>query len=422
MREERSVAGPAREPVRVAEFMACLSVATDLAMGYPSDYALSACVVAVRLGDALKWDAGTLQDAYYETLLRFLGCNADTHWFASIVGDEIALRAEYAEVDSADIPAVLQVVRRSVERASPEADAQGIERAMARALEALPEVLTSFFPGHCEVARRLSARMGFPKSFVDTVGQIYARWDGKGVPALSGEAISPALLGASLAHDIVTFNRLGGVESATAMARQRRGGAHSPEMVDVFCANARSILSGLDAPPRWQDVLDLEPGSRRVFDESGLDAAFEAVADFSDIKSPWFLGHSRRVASLAAQAAANYGLPEADADAVRRAGLAHDIGKVGVSAGTWAEAGPLTEREWEAVRLHPYPRRPRVLSVAAAGRNRRHGGAPPRTAGRQRVLPQPAGAHVAGRIPRSRGSQPVSVAGRRAPAPTGFVP
>ena len=40
--------------------------------------------------------------------------------------------------------------------------------------------------------------------------------------------------------------------------------------------------------------------------------------------------------------------------AVRRAGLIHDVGRVGVSTGIWDKPGPLTESEWERVRLHPY--------------------------------------------------------------------
>jgi len=91
-------------PVRVAELMTCLSVATDLGMGQPADYAMTTCVVATRLGDALGFDAATMQDVYYETLLRYVGCNADTGWFASLFGDELVLRAEYASVDSADMP------------------------------------------------------------------------------------------------------------------------------------------------------------------------------------------------------------------------------------------------------------------------------------------------------------------------------
>jgi DNA-binding NarL/FixJ family response regulator len=212
----------------------------------------------------------------------------------------------------------------------------------------------SFLPGHCEVARRLAERLGFPPSFIHTVGQIYARWDSKGVPSLVGEAIAPAFLCASLAHDAATFYRLGGLPAATAMARQRSGSTHAPQMVEVFCAQAAALLRGLEQPPPWDEVLALEPGERRVLDDNGLDAALEVVADFGDLKSPSFLGHSRGVATLAGRAGEVFGLPAADTRLLRRAALVHDIGKVGVTAEIWGTTEPLSDREWEAVRLHPY--------------------------------------------------------------------
>lgn len=334
--------------------MACLSVATDLGMGQPADNAVTTCVLAVRLGDALGFDTATLQDVYYESLLRYVGCNADVQWFASLFGDELAFRAEYAALDTADMPAVLDLVRRSIARSGFVTRGVGVEQAVGRALGELPGVMGSFLPGHCEVARRLAERMGFPESFVNTVGQIYARWDGHGVPALTGEEISPAFLCASLAYDAVALYRLDGLAAATAMARARSGGMHDPRMVEAFCAQADSLFLGLDRPPRWGEVLDLEPGERRTLDDQRLDAALEAVADFSDIKSPWFLEHSRGVATLAARAGQVFGLPLADTRLLRRAAWVHDIGKVGISAALWGSAEPLSDREWETVRLHPY--------------------------------------------------------------------
>src|SRR5205085_1655768 len=68
----------------------------------------------------------------------------------------------------------------------------------------------------------------------------------------------------------------------------------------------------------------------------------------------YLLGHSPGVAALAAEAGRHYGLPPGDQLILRRAGLIHDIGRVGVSAGIWGKPGPLSERDWEKVRLHPY--------------------------------------------------------------------
>lgn len=340
--------------LRLAELMAALSIATDLGMGQPMEYAMTTCIVAVRLGEAAGLSEVELRDAYYEALLRYIGCNADTYWMASIFGDELAVRADLAKIDDADNLRMLGTMLRHMRQANAGANALQMVQAIVRNMTQMSQVTTSFFPGHCEVAQRLATRLGFPESFVQTVGQLYARWDGKGVPALKGEAISPARLVAGLAQDAVTFYHLGGVESATAMARQRRGGAHSPRLVEIFCERAANLLAGLDAEPTWQMVLALEPGPQRILDETEFDNACEAIADFTDIKSPYFLNHSRRVADLAARAAQQCGLPRRDMQAIRRAGYLHDIGKVGISAGIWSKSDSLNEREWEKVRLHPY--------------------------------------------------------------------
>jgi hypothetical protein len=86
--------------VSLAELMAALSIATDLGMGQPLESALSSCVVAMRLGDALQLDDATLRDVYYQALLRYIGCNADTYAMAALFGDELALRRDFAPVRS----------------------------------------------------------------------------------------------------------------------------------------------------------------------------------------------------------------------------------------------------------------------------------------------------------------------------------
>ena len=340
--------------VRLAELMAALSIATDLGMGQPMEFAMTSCIVAMRLGEAAGLNDDQLRDVYYESLLRYIGCNADTYWMASIVGDEISLRSEFATIDSAASLRIMTLMLRYIRQANANVGVAKTIQAMIQGLAQLPQVSGSFFPGHCEVASRLAARLGFPESFVRTVGQLYARWDGKGIPALKGDEISPGLLVASLAQDVVTFFRLGGEAAATSMAKERSGGAHSPKLVELFCRKASQILTGLREEPIWETVLTLEPGRQRTLSNADFDNACAVMADFADIKSPFFLNHSPHVAELAGSAAKQCGLPDADVTLVRRAGLLHDIGKVGISAGLWGKPGTLSDREWEQVRLHPY--------------------------------------------------------------------
>jgi HD-GYP domain-containing protein (c-di-GMP phosphodiesterase class II) len=91
-----------------------------------------------------------------------------------------------------------------------------------------------------------------------------------------------------------------------------------------------------------------------VLSADRFDAALLAIANFVDLKSPYFLGHARAVAELAAEAAARLGLPGAEVRTLRRAGLVHDLGRLGVSNAIWDKRGPLGAGEWERVRLQPY--------------------------------------------------------------------
>lgn len=340
--------------IRLAELMAALSLATDLGMGQPLEFALCSCVLALRLGEACGLTENELRTVYYQALLRYIGCNAETHMLASIVGDEIALRTDMAAVDSGKPAQVLGVMTRYIRQANAGASPLQMAGAIVRGLASSSSSIGEFFSGHCEVAQRLAERMGFEPPVVQALGQLYARWDGKGVPAIKGEAIAMPVRIVALAQDAITFQRLGGLDAAVAVARERSGGAYDPQIVERFCGRAATLMADLDAEPSWDAVLAIEPGPRRRLSEAQLDTAALAMADFADLKSSYTLGHSGGVAEHAAGAAQRCGLPRDDAAALRRAGLLHDIGRVGVSAAIWGKAGPLSEREWERVRLHPY--------------------------------------------------------------------
>jgi HD-GYP domain-containing protein (c-di-GMP phosphodiesterase class II) len=85
-----------------------------------------------------------------------------------------------------------------------------------------------------------------------------------------------------------------------------------------------------------------------------VEGVLTALADSTDLKSPWLRGHSRRVAWLAEAAGRHTGLDVVACTGLRRAGLVHDVGRVAVENGIWDKPGPLSTSEWERVRLHPY--------------------------------------------------------------------
>jgi HD-GYP domain-containing protein (c-di-GMP phosphodiesterase class II)/DNA-binding CsgD family transcriptional regulator len=339
--------------VRLAELVASLSLATDLGMGQPMEQALKTCLLAMNAAKAAGTPGPESVDVYYLALLRFVGCTADAHEAARAVGgDEIADRQRLAPVVMGGMAdAMKHILLRHAAGTPPLTRVKLVAGALAEGSDAASRQIAS----HCEVARMLTARMALPESIGIGVGLTFEHWDGKGLPgALAGKGIPLAVRIVSLARDVEVFGRLGGWEMVKDVLAHRRGKSYDPELADAFLAEGRPWLDAVDSAPVWDAVLAAEPAPWRWIGEEALDGVLEAFADFADLKLPFTLGHSRRVSALAATAAEQAGLPAEDVTDLRRAGLVHDLGKVGVPNGTLEKTAPLSPAEHEQIRLHPY--------------------------------------------------------------------
>jgi len=208
---------------------------------------------------------------------------------------------------------------------------------------------------HAAIARTLAEHLELPPPVLEALASAYERWDGRGWPGeRGGEGVPVAARLAQAAEFIEVANRIGGPEAARALARERRGRQFDPAVADLLEADAEGILSGLATTATWHAVIAAEPSLAVVLSGERFDAALMAIADFVDLKSPYFLGHARAVAGLAAAAGGTLGLSDADTRTLRRAGLVHDLGRLGVSNAIWDKRGPLAAGEWERVRMQPY--------------------------------------------------------------------
>jgi HD-GYP domain-containing protein (c-di-GMP phosphodiesterase class II) len=345
-----SAGGPI-ERVRSAELVACLSLATDLGTGFPLEHALRSCLLATWLARGCGLEEEQVQETYYVSLLKFLGCTATSHVSARVLGDEIAMGSWFATVDLGDQGEVMAALGENVGAGLPEDQRQAL---LTRAAES-PMLLIENMAQHCELGQLLANELGLPAAVSSALRHAFARWNGAGVPmGLSGDAIAMSMRIALLTEEAERFARVRGPKAAIEMTKRRAGHGYDPGVVAVFAAGGEEILAGLDARDCWNDVISSEPGDHQWLSGDAVDRALVAIADFTDLKSPFLLGHSRAVADLAARAAAPAGLPPADGAALRGAGWLHDLGRVAVSSAIWAKPGQLTAGEWERVRLHPH--------------------------------------------------------------------
>jgi HD-GYP domain-containing protein (c-di-GMP phosphodiesterase class II) len=337
--------------VRLAELLAVLSLGADLGMGQPMEHAMRQSLIALRIADRLGLAEQERAVLYYVSLISWVGCHVDAYEQAKWFGDDLALKRDFRHVDMAGLAKVTFTLahvgagRPLRDRAKLAAGFLGDGRRASNVMLA----------NHWYATDDLAARLRLGDAVRQGIYQTYERWDGKGVP---GEARGEQVLLTSrivgLADVLEVYYRAGGPDAAMKVARERSGTQFDPRLVELVCDEAGTLLAGLDDAATGEAVIAAEPALDRTLSQEELDEALEAVADYSDVKSPYTLGHSRAVADLAGAAATVLGLGAEDVTLSRRAGLVHDLGRLGVSNAVWDKRGPLTSAERERVRLHPY--------------------------------------------------------------------
>ena len=337
-------------PVRLAELVAALSLGIDLGFGQPMEHVLRQCLIALRVAERLDLEQEARAAVYYTALLVNVGCHTDAHEQAKWFGDDIALKSDKYAHDLRSARAAVSGLRMLGAGHPP---LHRFRIGLGFVLFGHREI-ADMIEHHAAMARALGEQLELPRGVLDALGAAYEMWDGKGWPGqLAGEAIPLAARLAQLGEFLEVAHRVGGIEAVRALVRERRGSQFDPALCDLVRDEAPELLAGLEAIATWEAVIDAEPALALTLRGQQFDAALLAIASFVDLKSPYMLGHSRAVGELAARAAVEHGLPEL-ATTLRRAGFAHDLGRLGISNAIWDKRGPLGAGEWERARLHPY--------------------------------------------------------------------
>ena len=139
---------------------------------------------------------------------------------------------------------------------------------------------------------------------------------------------------------------------------------------DQIIAEELKEVAGGEIKTAYKDILDfiaydweerskdLEKGLKEILEANKrLDqlnwGALTVLARAIDAKSKWTAGHSEGVTKLALKIGRVLGLTQEELDNLHRAGLLHDIGKIGIPPEVIDKPGNLTDEEYQIMREHP---------------------------------------------------------------------
>jgi len=340
---------------RISEVLSALSHALDLTEGQPPGHTLRSTAIGMRFADELALDDDARADLYSALLLKDAGCSANSATVAEQFGaDDAVVKRDLKTTNWTRTVSAAGYAWRNAGRGKPVLRRL---RHFARIAVGGHDMAREMVRIRCDRGAEIAARLGFNKAVARAVRCLDEHWDGKGhAEGIRGDEIPLASRIANLAQTIEVFFTAQGAAAALDVVRSRSQSWFDPALARL-CQSWRQDHSW------WRSLLDqelegrvlsLEPASHiRHVDDDGLDRLAEAFAAIIDAKSPYTSQHSVNVAKYATGIAGQMRMDGQTIKSLYRAGLLHDIGKLGVSSTILDKAAPLTAEEREAMAQHP---------------------------------------------------------------------
>lgn len=341
--------------VRLAEVIGALTYALDLTEGQRPGHTLRTTLIAMRLGAQHGLDAEALGALYYASLLKDSGCSSNAARMAALFGsDDQELKRNMRLVDWHDR---WKLAMRTARSCGVGLDPFARFRHFLQVART-PSLTREIIQTRCERGAQIALVLGFPPATSDAILHVDEHWCGIGHPfGLAGTDIPILSRILLLAQTVEAYWSEHGTAGALEMVKLRRGTWFDPALVDMMLAwrTDRTWWAAIADRDRLDEaVLALEPGSAPlVATNERVDRIAFAFAAVIDAKTPFTARHSTNVARYAVGIVAELGVGAENTRDILRAGLLHDIGKLGVSNRILDKPAKLTDAEFAEIRKHP---------------------------------------------------------------------
>ena len=348
------MSGLDRHGVELSGVIGALSYALDLTEGQPMGHAARSCLIGMRIAEAIGLPEPQRGSLFYALLMKDLGCSSNAARISNLFdGDDRDVKRGFKLIDPDD---PIAAARHTATHAASSRRVIGRARRLARIMRVRNDATRRFIEIRCERGAEIASMVGLGDEAAEAIGALDEHWNGSGHPrGLAGDAIP--LLGRilCLAQTVEVFFNARGREAAYEMARRRRRRWFDPALVDALGSFERDFefWGRVAGPDPVREVARAEPGDvPDRADGAALDVIAEGFARVIDAKSPYTARHSEGVARFAVGIGTQLGFPAPELSDLRRAGLLHDIGKLGVSNLILDKPAKLDANEWQAMRLH----------------------------------------------------------------------
>ncbi|HEX2297633.1 MAG TPA: HD domain-containing phosphohydrolase, partial [Pseudonocardiaceae bacterium] len=208
-----------QRPLRLAELVGVLSLASDLAMGEPLEHGVRTTLIATRLAESMSLPPQQRVGVFYVSLLHFAGCTAEGQIDAKFFGDELTARPR---MFAAMMGPRWALAGTALQVMHPELPLPQRLAVIARSAWGGVEEFRRWAASHCEIAQLLCDRMGLSEEVRQGLGHLYERYDGKGMPGkLRGEQIPLVVRVMQVAQDAEIAWQSGGAAEACRLVASR---------------------------------------------------------------------------------------------------------------------------------------------------------------------------------------------------------
>ncbi len=352
---ERRAPLAANGAVRMSEVISALSYSLDIVEGQPAGHAVRSCIVGMHLGHAVGLDEERMSSLFYALLLKDLGCSSNASKICYLFGnDDRDVKSDFKTVEWNSLAERFKyVVRNAAPYGSVVDRVKHFGRVAITGAASTREIVEI----RCDRGASIARALHLSEDTAVAIRNLDEHWDGSGHPdGVAGDAIPILARILNLAQTVEVFFARDGFDAALDMAVSRSGSWFDPELVAALvslrdCEALREAIAS-EAPRSLLHAL--EPEDRRmVADDDTLDRIASAFGMVVDAKSPWTAAHSQGVSEVAVGIATELGFAKPEIVKIRRAGLLHDLGKLGVSNTILDKPGKLDDAELAILRRHP---------------------------------------------------------------------